>query len=97
MHSEISPLAEVDLLEIGDYIAHDNPARAESFIGELLDQTDKIARMPTGYPLRDELLPGLRMCPHGRYILFFRIVGQAVRIERILHGARDIDNFEFPE
>lgn len=96
MRCEISPLAEADLLEIGDYIAQDNPARAESFIDELLEQAGKITRMPSGYAPREELLLGLRMCPHGRYILFFRIVGNVVRIERFLHSARDIDVDDFP-
>ncbi|MDR6859921.1 type II toxin-antitoxin system RelE/ParE family toxin [Variovorax guangxiensis] len=97
MQVEISPLAEADLLEIGDYIAQDNPARAESFIDEVLEQAKKIARMPTGYAPREELAPGLRMCPHGRYILFFRIVGNVARIERVLHSARDIDVDDFPD
>lgn len=96
MHSELSPLAELDLIEIGDYIAKDNPSRAASFVDELLDQARKIARMPTGYAQRGELLPGLRMCSHQRYILFFRIVDQIVRIERVLHSARDIDTDDFP-
>ena len=95
MECEFSPLAEADLIEIGDYIAQDNPSRAASFIEELLAQARKITRMPTGYPLREELVPGLRMCPHGRYIFFFRVAGNVVRIERVLHSARDIDMDDF--
>ena len=26
----------------------------------------------------------------GHYVIFFRVLGDAVRIERVLHGARDI-------
>ena len=34
----VTPLAEQDLEEIGDYIAQDNPKRAVSFIMELHEQ-----------------------------------------------------------
>ncbi|WP_431275250.1 type II toxin-antitoxin system RelE/ParE family toxin [Variovorax ureilyticus] len=95
VHSEFSPLAEADLIEIGDYIAQDNPRRAESFIGELIDQVGKIARMPSAYLAREDLASGLRMCTHARYILFFRVLGDVVRVERVLHGRRDIDPDDF--
>lgn len=95
MRSELSPLAVSDLQEIGDYIAQDNPRRAETFVDELIDQAEKITKMPTGYTAREDLVPGLRMCTHGRYILFFRIIGSVVRVERVLHSSRDIDTDDF--
>ena len=95
MPIEVSPLAEADLREIGDYIAQDNPRRAESFIDELLAHGEKIAAMPTAYVAREDLAPGLRACAHQRYVIFFRTLGPRVRIERILHGARDIDAADF--
>jgi toxin ParE1/3/4 len=45
MRCEISPLAENDLREIGDYIAIGNPERAVSFIGELLEHSERIASL----------------------------------------------------
>jgi plasmid stabilization system protein ParE len=30
------------------------------------------------------------MAPMGRYVIFFRVLGDAVRIERVLRGARDL-------
>lgn len=90
MRCEISPLAEADLNEIGDYIARDNPKRAISFIDELVSHCRKIAQMPLAYPARDELTLGLRTCSHQRYVIFFTIAVDVVRIERILHGSRDI-------
>lgn len=90
MRCEISPLAESDLREIGDYIARDNPRRAEGFIDELLVRSRQIADMPTAYPARNDLAPGLRACSHQRYIIFFTATDTGVRIERIIHGARDI-------
>jgi toxin ParE1/3/4 len=83
-----SPRAERDLEEIGDYIARGNPARALSFLDELRSRCDRITANPAAYPTREDLAPGLRMAVHRRYLIFFRVDVDYVRIERILHGAR---------
>lgn len=50
------------------------------------------------YVARPELGEGLRSCAHGRYVIFFRPSPIVVRIERILHGARDMSaQIEPPE
>ncbi len=90
MHCEISPLAEKDLRDIGDYIATGNPQRAASFIQELLTHCKQIASIPAGYPARDDIAPGLRSCPHKNYIIFYTTTDTVVRIERIIHGSRDV-------
>lgn len=88
----ISPRAAADLDEIGEFIARDNPARAASFVAELEAKCRTIASSPEGYPARPDLAEGVRMAVHGRYLLFFRALDDsgAVRIERVLHGARDL-------
>ena len=91
----ISPLAEFDLLEIGDYIAQDNPRRAETFIDEILAHIEVIANNPLSYVLRPELGPNLRSCSHQRYVLFFTVSATAVRVERVLHSSRDIQTLNF--
>ena len=40
---------------------------------------------------RDELAPGLRSFPIGRYVIFYEPLPDGVAIARVLHGARDID------
>ena len=84
-----SRLAESDLEAIGDYIAEDNPLRAVSFIDEIREHCRKITDMPKGYPQRGEIVAGLRMAAHGDYLIFYRETDGGIRIERILHGARD--------
>lgn len=87
----LSPLAELDLEDIGDYIARENPHRAISFVLELMQQCDKIADMPLAFPLRSELGAGFRMAVFKKsYLIFYKIDEDVVRIERILHGARNI-------
>jgi toxin ParE1/3/4 len=80
----------MDLGEIADFIALDNAERAYRFEEELLQSAQKIGRAPLAYVERPELAPGLRSCAHGAYVLFFTVDADGVRIERILHGARDV-------
>ncbi len=90
MNVIFSPLSENDLEAIGDYIAADNPHRAVSFIREMHEHCQKIADMPEAAPLREDIMPNVRMAAHGNFLIFYRVVEQDVRIERILHGARNI-------
>ena len=86
----ILPAARDDLVEIGDFIAQDNPARAMTFMDEIESKLTAVARDPMRFPVRDELLPGLRSARHGRYLIFFLTGDDEVRIVRILHSARDL-------
>ena len=90
MQCVFSPLAEFDLEEIGDYIARDNPSRALSFIREIREQCAKITAMPQASPLRHELGEGIRMAAFGLYLIFYTVDAESIRIERVLHGARNI-------
>lgn len=85
-----APLAVADLEEIGDYIALDNPPRALSFVRDLRAQCHKILDNPLAFAAREDLAPGLRVLPYGQYLIFYRPLDTTVRIERILHGARDV-------
>lgn len=90
MYCVFSPRAEFDLEEIGDYIARENPSRAVSFIKKIRKRCAKIVENPAAAPLRNELGEGIRMVAFGRYLIFYTVGDENVRIERILHGSRDI-------
>jgi toxin ParE1/3/4 len=92
MQCVFSPLAEADLEEIGDYIARDNSTRAVTFIREVRELCHKITTTPEAFPLRSDLGENIRMVPFRRYLVFFTIGTDRVRIERILHGARDVSS-----
>jgi toxin ParE1/3/4 len=92
MQCLFSPRAEADLEEIGDYIARDNPTRAVTFIREIRELCQNITAVPEGNLLRPDLGEGIRMAPFRRYLVFYTVGTDSVRIERILHGARDIPN-----
>ena len=93
MRCRLSLLAEFDLEEIGDYIARDNPRRALSFIEEIRARCSLILQTPHGSPLREELGEGVHIVPFGRYLIFYTVHEDSdeVRIERVLHSAREID------
>ena len=46
--------------------------------------------MPTAFTERADIFPGIRMAVHGNYLILFRVDKGALRIERIVHGAREL-------
>lgn len=90
MRLEISAEAEQDLEAIGDHIAHDNPARAISFLRELRTKCLALADLPNGFPLvqRYESL-GIRRRVHGNYLIFYRVEPERIIVLHVLHGAMD--------
>jgi len=85
-----SPKSRQDILDIGDYIAKDSQDSARRFVGKLIEQCQRIGNAPLAYTAREDLAPGFCMAPIGRYVVFFRVLGEMVRVERVLHGARDL-------
>ncbi|MGC1484467.1 MAG: type II toxin-antitoxin system RelE/ParE family toxin [Candidatus Acidiferrum sp.] len=88
----ISPRAGEDLLEIWSYIADDSEANADAFIDKIYETMELLARQPGLGRHRDELAPGIQSFPVGRYIIFYRVLINAIEIVRVLHGTRDIEN-----
>ena len=86
--AHFTPQAEIDLEEIGDYIALDNPRRAVSFIREMRQHCEKIAEGPHHYVARPDLGDTIRICAHGNYLIVFEPFDDGTLILRVLHGAR---------
>ncbi|AJC17995.1 type II toxin-antitoxin system RelE/ParE family toxin [Pandoraea sputorum] len=93
------PEAIVDLENVGDYIALDNPRRAVTFIQELRDKCLSLADMPYAFPIvpRYERF-GIRHRIYGNYQIFYRVVESDERIDivHILHSARNYAAILFP-
>jgi toxin ParE1/3/4 len=62
--------AERDLVEVGNFIARDNPANAARFVERLEEHCELLASRPLIGRARNELVPGLRSLPFGRYVIF---------------------------
>jgi toxin ParE1/3/4 len=90
MHLRYASAVRWELLEIGNFIAADNPARATTFVAELIAKVAQIARTPAIYRKRDDIAAGVRMASHGKYVILFRQTTDAVEVLHIVHGARDL-------
>ena len=92
---EYLPAAEDDLTSIFDYIAGDNSNAANG----LLDEIDKFIHNQETFPEMG-VIPknrrlankGYRILIAGDYLVFYRLLGAAVRIMRILYGKRKYAN-----
>ena len=68
----------------------DNPARAETFIDELIERSHSLALHPLRFPAVGELRGRtIRKLTHGGYLIFYLVGEQEVYILRIVHGSRD--------
>lgn len=88
------PLAEADLEGIVDYIAEDNPVRAEAFGQELREKVVNLAEHPM---LGRKGRPGLpawvrELVVHRNYIVFYRVLdgSSTVEILRVRHAAQQL-------
>lgn len=82
--------AESDIGEISDFIALDNPRRAESFVDAMIDRCLDIPAFPEAGVARPDIAEGIRSVMHGPYLIPYRIDAGQVRIERIVHGSRTL-------
>lgn len=86
-----SPAAVSDLKEIGDYISDkDNRLAAQRFVARIKAKCVVIGNNPLIYPSKNELMAGARMLAFDRYLILFTISTHEVRIERVLHSARNL-------
>jgi len=90
MRARLTPQAEIDLEEIGDYIALANPERAISFIQEIREHCQRIADDPMRYIARPDLGDAIRTCAHGNYLIVFEPYDDGALVLRVLHGARNL-------
>ncbi|OQP84252.1 plasmid stabilization protein [Rhizobium rhizosphaerae] len=93
----ITDEAEADLEHIGDYIAANNPRRAETFVQELTERCLRLAEMPREYPLVPRYeQTGVRRRPYGDYVIFYRIGTETIDVLHVVHGAQDYEAILFP-
>jgi toxin ParE1/3/4 len=90
--ANLLPKAEVDLLEIWDFIFEGaGMERADTFIDRILATCEQLSTFPEMGRSRDTLNPGLRSITEGSYLIFYRIVSKDVEIIRVISGARDLE------
>ena len=76
-----------DLNTFINYIAEDNPFRAESFLEQIRDRVTLLSYQPKMGRLSP--IPGTRqLVVHQNYIVYYRFHQETVRITRIKHAAQ---------
>ncbi len=92
MRLELSAFVETDLDAIATFIADENPRRSVTFIQDIRAKFGVIQRTPLLYQLRPDIEQEARMATVGNYAILFRVMGDVVRIERVVYGGRDLPN-----
>lgn len=82
----VSRLAEIDITEIAEWIAADNPRAAARMIDKFLAAANALSLHPHRYP--EVGRTGLRKRPIGDYVILYR-ADDAISVVRVLHSARD--------
>jgi plasmid stabilization system protein ParE len=90
MKVRLSDEAARDLEKIGDYIAADDPVRADRFVAELVSACDGLGEFPNRFPLVSRYLgAAIRHRAYGDYLILYQVGGHEVMVVRIVHGATD--------
>jgi toxin ParE1/3/4 len=96
LRMHITRRADLDLLEIAEHIARDNPRAAIRFLDSAVAGMRFLAQTPKAGPkfqTENLRLAGLRKWSirgFRKYLIFYRVDDDAVRIIRVVHGARDL-------
>lgn len=97
----ITELAEEDIENAGDYIAHElkNPSAAENTVSEIRAKINSLADFPERNELdEDELLTrlGVQKDYYRNYKIYYMIEGDTIYIVRILHMLVDSKAWLYP-
>ncbi len=84
--------AESDLSEIWLYVAEHDEDAANRLIQRLLDAILRLVDFPRIGHSRDDIMPGVRLLLQDEYLIIYRYdeTQNAVDVERIVHGRRDL-------
>lgn len=90
-----SVAANEDLSDIAGYIARDKPSAARRWVRTIREKCSILAQ----HPMRGEErpgfgVPGCRCFSVGNYVVFFRPIEDGIEVARIVHGSRDLHNFD---
>jgi len=88
----LSPSARSDLLKIREYIASEDEPAAARVILEIKARFKTLLAFPELGRRRDELKNGIRSFPIKKYVVFYYVTEDRVKVARVLHSAQDIDS-----
>ena len=84
-----SPDALDDMEALAGYIAKDSADQAALFVSRIIEAAEVLARFPRlGRPAPEMQDPDWRQVLVGAYRVIYRMAGDAVRINAVVHCAR---------
>jgi toxin ParE1/3/4 len=86
----ISPPALVAMEEIGTYIERDNPARARSFVEELIDACYDLSSFPRRFPPVPQFGPNAHKRTLGNYLIIYDVLEDRVEVTAVRHASRSV-------
>lgn len=90
MKVRLSARANLDLAEIGDYVATDSPQRAVNLVGDLEAACHSLSDFPRRGARMRRRGKDVRRLTHGAYLIVYVVEAGQIQIARILHGSRDL-------
>lgn len=92
MGHSLSPRARADVDEIAYYTSVESGSleTADRLVESIYQRFLLLGGYPQAGRRRDDLRPGLRVFPAGRYLILYRIEGNDVLIQRVVRGSRDL-------
>lgn len=76
---------------LAEYIARDSVDQAALFVSRIIEAADVLARFPElGRPAPEMQDPDWRQVLVGAYRVIYRVAGDSVRINAVIHCARDL-------
>jgi toxin ParE1/3/4 len=85
-----STQAELDLRDIWRYIAQFDTATANRFYDAIKFRSSALRHFPNRGRLRNDVQEGVRMIVVGKYLVFYTVQVDTVRVLRVLHGSRNL-------
>jgi plasmid stabilization system protein ParE len=91
----VTPEAELDVLEIWEYIAEDDSETAASrVIDRIRGEFQKLGDMPGIGHFREELLDSsYKFWSVWSYVIVYRWQSKPIEIVAVVHGARDLQSY----
>ena len=87
----LRPQARDDLDTIWDYLAAvQSPATADAVLRTIFRRLSALADYPLLGRTRDDIRPGVRGSPVGRYVIFYYPRDEGIIVSRVLYGGRDL-------
>jgi len=86
----LSPQAQLDIELVFDYIAIDNPIKAQKFINEIINKIETLEIYPNAGKV--DTVNNCRVLVKRPYLIYYRVLDNLAKVEiiHIRHGARQM-------